>query len=64
MAGKAGRRGWGWIRRRASGRFQASYEHNLTRHYAPTTFTTRLRAEGWLADERALIEADIWTPAR
>lgn len=57
-----GSRGWGHIRKLPSGRFQASYIHELVRHNAPVTYTTKPRAEGWLADERKLIELDTWTP--
>ncbi len=62
MACTKGSRGWGHIRRLPSGRFQASYIHELVRHNAPMTFSTKPRAEGWLADERKLIELDTWTP--
>jgi integrase len=65
MACTKGSRGWGHIRKLPSGRFQASYIHELVRHNAPMTFSTKSRAEGWLADERKLIELDTWTsPAR
>jgi hypothetical protein len=54
----------GKIRRLPSGRFQVSYtgrDHH--RHVAPATFSSRLAAEGWLADERRLYEdAANWTP--
>ncbi|OBE98984.1 site-specific integrase [Mycobacterium sp. 852002-10029_SCH5224772] len=63
MVGKKGRRGWGWIRRLPSKRYQASYVgDDLQRHTAPTTFTARMDAEHWLAKERRLIERDEWTP--
>ncbi|KAA1248766.1 tyrosine-type recombinase/integrase [Mycobacterium simiae] len=63
MAGKKGRRGWGWIRRLPSGRYQASYiGDDLLRHTAPTTYTAKMDAEHWLASERRLIERDEWTP--
>jgi integrase len=62
MACTKGSRGWGHIRKLPSGRFQASYVHELVRHNAPMTFSTKPRAEGWLADERKLIELDTWTP--
>ncbi len=64
MVGKAGRRGWGKIRRLPSGRYQASYVWRppRERHLAPHTFSTRTAAEGWLANERRLIELDAWTP--
>ena len=60
MAGKAGRRGWGWIRRLPSSRrCQASYiGPDLCRHYAPATFGTRMDAQHWLSDERRLIDQD------
>ena len=59
---KNGHRGWGHIRRLPSGRFQASYLHGGQRHTAPTTYSVRLAAEGWLADERRLIESRTWSP--
>ena len=66
MARTKGSRGWGHIRKLPSGNLQASYiGPDLRRHNAPTTYTNskagKVRAEGWLADERALIEADTWT---
>lgn len=63
MAGKAGHRGWGWVRRLPSGRYQASYiGPDLVRHRAPTTFSAKMDAEHWLSDERRRIERDEWTP--
>lgn len=63
MARTKGSRGWGHIRQLPSGRFQASYiGPDRIRHTAPTTYTRKQRAEGWLADERKLIELDDWTP--
>ncbi len=64
MVGKAGRRGWGRIRQLPSSkRYQASYvAPDLTRHNAPSTFTSKLDAEYWLADERRRIERDEWSP--
>lgn len=58
------RRSWGKIRRltHGSGRLQASYMHDLARHTAPATFTSKMDAEHWLADERRLIERGEWTP--
>lgn len=57
------RRSWGKILAMRSGRFQAGYNGpDLARHYAPATFTSRMDAEHWLADERRLIERDEWTP--
>jgi integrase len=57
MSGIKNHRGWGWIRRRASGRYQASYigpDH--VRHYAPTTFEQKIEAEEWLTAEWRAIE--------
>lgn len=57
MTGKAGRRDWGWIRKRSSGRYQAGYigpDH--VRHFAPETFELKSDAEEWLANERRDIE--------
>jgi integrase len=63
MAGKQGRRGWGWLARQRSGRYLASYVGpDLLRHYAGATYTSKLDAEAWLAAERRLIELDTWSP--
>ncbi len=57
------RRTWGQIRRLPSGNYQASYSGpDGCRYTADTTYTTRTRAEGWLADERRLIENREWKP--
>jgi integrase len=63
MAGKSGHRGWGWVRRVPSGRWGASYvwPPGLERHYPLATYATRMDAEGWLRDERKLIDQDLWT---
>lgn len=46
-----------------NGRVQASYIHtDGRRYYAPSTFTAKMDAEGWLSNERKLIELDGWTP--
>ena len=61
MAGKQGRRGWGFLRRLPSGRFQASYiGPDLVRHHAPRTFTLKMDGERWLSDERRSIERGEW----
>ena len=63
MAGTARHRGFGWLRKLPSKRWQASYVGpDLARHYAPSTFGAKVDAEGWLADEKRLIEKDEWTP--
>ena len=65
MAGKAGRRGFGAIRRLPSRRYQASYVGPDTRRYkAPATFETREDAEAWLSTRRGEIVGDTWTPPR
>lgn len=46
-----------------SGSVQASYIHDDgRRYYAPHTFTTKMDGEGWLANERRLIELGEWSP--
>ena len=50
------RRSLGKIHAERSSRYQASYiGPDLARHTAPATFTARMDAEHWLADERRLI---------
>jgi integrase len=59
MAARNGHRRWGYVVQlpNKSKRFEASYiGPDRIRHYAPTTFTFRTGAEGWLANERAFIE--------
>jgi integrase len=57
------RRRWGKLRRLPSGRWQASYVGpDLLRHTAKATFTAKIDAEGWLSDERRLVELHAWTP--
>ena len=61
-------RGWGYVVKLKSGRWQASYiGPDGKRHYAPGTFAHRVRAEGWLASERELLEPgkrEHWTPPK
>jgi integrase len=60
---KATRRSWGYLRKLPSGFVQASYVHDDGRRYtAPHTFSTMMDAEGWLRDERKLIDQGEWTP--
>lgn len=55
------RRGFGYIRRLPSKRYQASYAGpDGARHVAPTTFDARLDAEAWLAAEHRLIAEGRW----
>lgn len=56
------RRSFGRIDKLPSGRYRARYEAptgELVK--APSTFPAKIDAEGWLADERRLIDLDIWT---
>jgi hypothetical protein len=58
VAGKKGMklRDWGTLRRGRSGKWQASYVGpDMSRHYGPITYTAKMDAEHWLADERRLI---------
>jgi hypothetical protein len=65
MPGKTNRRGWGHIRRRPGGKFQASYiGPDLVRHCAPKTFTAKMDAEGWLRDERRTIRETLPSASR
>lgn len=64
MAKKRTRRGFGYVRRLPSKRYQASYiGPDMVRHSAPSTFETKGDAEAWLASERLLISLDAWIPA-
>jgi integrase len=59
------RRSFGWIRKLPSRRYQASYiGPDLGRHSAPDTFETRMDAEGWLRDERELVNSERWLPPK
>ena len=65
MAGRAGRRSFGNIRRLPSGRWQATYRApDGSRVGAPTTYTTKLDAEAWLLGERRLLESGEWRSPR
>jgi len=56
------RRGWGTVRRLASGNYQASYAWDGERHNAPAAFADRETGIIWLRDERRLIDEGRWTP--
>lgn len=59
----ASRRGFGRLRQERSGRWSAAYVGpDGKRHQAAGTFEERVYAEGWLANERRLIDLDTWTP--
>ncbi|MCR6713115.1 MAG: site-specific integrase [Demequina sp.] len=64
MAGKAGRRDWGFVRKLPSGRIQASYQGpDGARHTAPNTFGARIDADAWLVGVRKQIDKGEWKPA-
>lgn len=56
------RRGFGRLRQRGSGRWQASYLHHGALHYAPATFPTKDSGASWLQNERDLIDLDRRKP--
>lgn len=59
------RRSFGRIAKLPSGRFRARYTGpDAALHNAPRTFSTKMDAEGWLANERRLIDLDTWTPPK
>lgn len=65
MPGKADHRGFGWIRKLPSGRWQASYiGPDLIRHTAPSTFDDKDTAVVWLAGERRHVQAEDWQPPK
>ena len=65
MAGRRGHRGFGWIRKLPSGRYQASFTApSGKRVTAPSTFAAKEDAEGWLARRRNEIADGEWSPGR
>lgn len=59
----ARRRTFGTLRTMRNGRIQASYMYDDgRRYYATHTYDNRTDAEGWLANERKLIELGEWSP--
>ncbi|OBK97737.1 integrase [Mycobacterium asiaticum] len=56
------RRSFGRLRKRASGRWQASYLHHGQLHYAPATFPSKDSGIAWLDAERKSIDNDNWAP--
>lgn len=58
------RRSWGTLRTMRNGRIQASYiyDGDGRRYYALHTYDSKIDAEGWLANERRLIELGEWSP--
>lgn len=61
MAGT--RRRFGGLRQLPSKRWQANYTGpNGVLYKAPKTFSAKINAEGWLADEARLIDLGLWSP--
>ena len=62
MAGKANHRGFGYVRKLPSKRYQGSYiGPDLSRYSGLTTFATKGDSEAWLAAEHRLISMGEWT---
>jgi integrase len=58
------RRHFGYVRKRASGRWQATYWHEGTQHAGPHTFPTKADALAWLAGEETDIRRGNWIDPR
>src|ERR1700751_6034851 len=57
------RRAWGTLRTLSSGQIRASYSADDGRvYFAQRTFDANVDAEGWLANERKLLDIGEWTP--
>ena len=54
------RRHFGSVRRLPSGRYQASCWHQVERHTAPQTFTTKADAQKWPSNIEATIHRGEW----
>ena len=62
MAGKANHRGFGYVRKLPSKRYQGSHiGPDLARYSGLTTFATKGDSEAWLAAEHRLISMGEWT---
>jgi len=53
-------RHFGSVRKLPSGRYQASYWHNVTRHVAPDTFPSKGDAQRWLSNIETAIHKGEW----
>jgi integrase len=60
----ASRRHFGSVRKRASGRWQASYWHRGEHYHAATTFATKRDAQAWLSETETHIRAGRWVDPR
>jgi integrase len=62
---RTNREDWGSIRKRSSGRYQASYTGpDGQRYNAPTTFDSLREARAWLAAQRLAIQRGEWRSPR
>jgi integrase len=64
LARMTGRRHFGSVRKRSSGRWQASYFHLGTRHHAPETFRTKADGLAWLSGVEVEIRRGGWVDPR
>ena len=63
VSGRSRRRGFGYVRKLPSGRWQASYlGPDLVRRSAPHTFDAKADAEGWLGRRREEVVSGEWQP--
>jgi hypothetical protein len=63
VSGRSRRRGFGYVRKLPSGRWQASYlGPDLVRRSAPHTFDAKADAEGWLGRRREEVMSGEWQP--
>ncbi|MFF2485275.1 tyrosine-type recombinase/integrase [Microbacterium sp. NPDC058062] len=63
MATRKRRESFGAIRKRSSGRYQASYVgHDGKRYNAPHTFDTMTDARAWLAVQKVALDSGEWQP--
>ena len=61
MSGRSRRRGFGYVRKLPSGRWQASYlGPDLVRRTAPRTFDAKVDAEGWPGRRREEVVSGEW----
>ncbi|GMA96919.1 putative prophage phiRv2 integrase [Pseudolysinimonas kribbensis] len=58
------RKSWGSVMLLPSGNYRARYVGpDGLKHSAPSTFTTKIDADAWLASQRVAIDRGEWTPA-
>ena len=58
-----GRRGFGRVEKRSNGRYRVAYTGpDKVLYRAPSTFATKVDAEGWLGRVRRTIDLETWVP--